>query len=53
MITTTTTAPDRIGYGRHFEIAPGVFRDAGTGDIVISDGVNALVVRVTDPAAQD
>ena len=53
MITTTTTTPDRIGYGNVYQIAEHVFRDADTGAIVISDGEHALVVTVTDPAAQE
>ena len=53
MITTTTAPVDAFGYGRCFEIAPGVFRDADSGELFVTDGEQTLVVRVTtDPADQ-
>ncbi|MDY0280757.1 MAG: hypothetical protein RBR35_09375 [Salinivirgaceae bacterium] len=53
MITTTTTTPDRIGYGNVYQIAEHVYRDADSGILFITDGEHALAVRVTDPAAQE
>lgn len=48
MIEIKTAPADIMGFGRVFEIAPGVYRNADTGEIIISDGEQALVVKVSD-----
>ena len=51
--TTTTTTPDRIGYGNVYQIAEHVFRDADSGELFVTDGQNTIAVRVTtDQEAQ-
>ena len=47
MIEIKTAPADIMGFGRVYEIAPGVFRNAESGEIIISDGEQALVVKVT------
>lgn len=48
MIEIKTAPADIMGHGRVFEIAPGVFRNAESGEIIVSDGDQALVVKVSD-----
>lgn len=47
MIEFRTAPADVMGHGRVFEIAPGVFRNAESGEIIISDGEQAFVIQVT------
>lgn len=48
MIETRTVPIDAYGHcARCYEIAAGVFRDANTGALFITDGENTLAVRVT------
>ena len=56
MITTSTTTPDRYGYGRCFEIADGVLLDQETKTVFVLDLEDNVVAirRVTpDPADQE
>ena len=46
MIKTRTAPADFIDFGRVFEIAPNTYRNADTGEIIITDGNACLVIEV-------
>lgn len=47
MIEIRTTTIDATGTGNFQEIAPNIYRDTGTGKIIIDDGIQAIQVTVT------
>lgn len=48
MIQIATTTPDIVGFGNFEELAPHVFIDRATGQIVVDDGADqAMLIEIT------
>lgn len=46
MIQTRIESADVIGTGRVYEIAPNAYRNAATGEIIVTDNKSAIVIKV-------